>query len=86
MPRGYQSKHRDTHEIMLFASVSGFRVSRLATILHYTELCTRDSIRMDSCHLVHRGGSYWKRSREVHLVVGSGPVPYTLLARLSICL
>ena len=32
----------------------------------------------------HRGGSYWKRSREVRLVVGSGPVSYTLLARLSI--
>ena len=35
----------------------------------------------------HRdGGSYWERSREVPLVVGSGPVPYKLLARISICL
>ena len=31
MPRGYRSRHRDTHEIMLSVSVSGFRVSRLAT-------------------------------------------------------
>ena len=29
-------------------------------------------------------GSYWKRGDEVHSTVGSGPVPYTLLARLSI--
>ena len=27
MPRGYQSRHRDTHDIMLSVSVSGFRVS-----------------------------------------------------------
>ena len=32
----------------------------------------------------HRGGSYWKRNREVHLVVGPSPVLYILLARLSI--
>ena len=31
MPRGYRSRHRDTHEIMLSVAVSGLRVSRLAT-------------------------------------------------------
>ena len=31
MRRGYRSRHRDTHEIMLSVAVSGFRVSRLAT-------------------------------------------------------
>ena len=47
MSRGYRSRHRDTHEVMFSVAVSGFGVSRLATILHYTELCTRDSMRMD---------------------------------------
>ena len=32
MPRGYRSRHRDTHEIIAFCTVSGFVVSRLATI------------------------------------------------------
>ena len=32
----------------------------------------------------HFAGSYWKRVDEGHSIVGSGPVPYTLLARLSI--
>ena len=31
MPRGYRSRHGDTHEIMTSVSVSGFGVSRLAT-------------------------------------------------------
>ena len=47
MPRGYRSRHRDTHEIMFSVLYLCFRVSRLATILHYTELCTRVSMRMD---------------------------------------
>ena len=47
MSRGYRLRHRDIHEIMLSVAVSGFRVSRLATKLLYTELCTRDSMRMD---------------------------------------
>ena len=29
-------------------------------------------------------GSYWKSGDEVHSFVVSGPIPYTLLARLSI--
>ena len=47
MPRGYQSRHRDTYEIMISVLYLCFGVSRLATILHYTELRTRDSMRMD---------------------------------------
>ena len=47
MPRGYRSRHRDTHEIMLSVLYLCFGVSRLATKLHYTELCTRDNMRMD---------------------------------------
>ena len=34
MSRGYRSRYRDTHKIMLSVAVSGFGVSRLATILH----------------------------------------------------
>ena len=32
----------------------------------------------------HRGWPVVMRGDEVHLIVGSGPVSYTLLARLSI--
>ena len=38
VPRGYRSRRRDTHEIMISVLYLCFGVSRLATILHYTEL------------------------------------------------
>ena len=44
MPRGYRSRHRDTHEIIAFYTLSGFVVSRLATILNYTELCSGGTV------------------------------------------
>ena len=47
MPRDYQSRHRDTHDIMLSVLYLSFGVSRLATILHYSELSTKDSMCMD---------------------------------------
>ena len=47
MPRGYRSRHRDTHEIMLSVSVSVFRGLSSGYTQHYTELCTRHNMRMD---------------------------------------
>ena len=43
MPRGYRSRHRVTHEIMLSLLYLCFRISRLATI-HYTELCSGGTV------------------------------------------
>ena len=46
LPRGYRSRHRDTHEIMLSVLYLGLG-SRVWLQYYYTELCTRDSMRMD---------------------------------------
>ena len=73
-----------THENTFSVAVSGFTVSRLATSDIVLKHCARESIRNDLMSPGYRGWSYWKRSDEVHSVVGPGPVPYTLLARLSI--
>ena len=72
-----------THENTLSVAVSGFTVSRLATsdIILNSVLDTVYA-RIDVTWLPCL--SVVMRCDEVHSIVGSGPVPYTLLARLTI--
>ena len=85
MPRGYRSRHRDTHEIMLSVLYLGLR-SRVwlqyCIILNTVLKLLRVLIDVTWFIVASSTGS----SREVHLVVGSGPVPYKLLGRFNICL
>ena len=85
MLRGYRSRRRDTHEIMLSVLYLGLG-SRV-----WLQYCIiLNSVLKLLCVLIDVTwlivASRTGRSREKHLVVGSGPVPYKLLARLSICL
>ena len=84
MPRGYQSRHRDTHEIMFSVAVSGFRVSRLATPDIILKHCGGGIVPKRLISPGYRGWPVVMGSGEVRPVVGSGPVPYTSLARLNI--
>ena len=84
-PRGFRSRHRDTHEIMLsvlYLSL-GSRVWLQYCIILNSVLKLLGVWSDVTWFIV---ASRTGRSREKHLVVGSGPVPYILLARSSICL
>ena len=86
MPRGYRSRHRDTHEIMLSVLYLGLgsRVWLQYCIL-LNSVLKLVCVWIDVTWFISCPGSI-RRVAEDHSVVGSGPVPYILLARLSICL
>ena len=72
----------DTHEIMF--SVAG--IWSIVWLRYYFTLkhCGGGTVPKSWYHLIVLWPAVVMKADEVHSIVGSGPVPYTLLARLSI--